>query len=116
MNEIAAIGAIGEVGAADPMSTANHIQTLREMAPNALATTSQVPGADFSNVLTDSLAKMDAKVAHADEMVTRFALDDNTPIHQVTVALEEARLSVELAMQVRQRFVEGYRELMNLQL
>ena len=59
---------------------------------------------------------MDAKVARADQLVTRFALDDSVPVHQVTVALEEARLSVELAMQVRARLVEGYRELMNLQL
>jgi len=37
-------------------------------------------------------------------------------VHQVTLALEQARLSVELAMQVRQRLVESYRELMNMQL
>lgn len=116
MNEIAAIGAVAETAALDPGAAADHIQALREMAPNALATSSQAPETDFSNLVSDSLANMDAKVAHADEMVTRFALDDNTPIHQVTVALEEARLSVELAMQVRQRFVEGYRELMNMQL
>jgi flagellar hook-basal body complex protein FliE len=36
------------------------------------------------------------------------------PLHQVTYALEEARLSVELAMQVRTRLVESYRELMNM--
>ena len=117
MNEIIAIGAVGETGAANPaMATpANDIQPLRDIAPNALSTVPQA-GGDFSNIIADSLAKVDAKVAHADRMVTRFAVDDSTPIHQVTIALEEARLSVEVAMQVRQRFVEGYRELMNMQL
>jgi flagellar hook-basal body complex protein FliE len=32
------------------------------------------------------------------------------------MALEDARLSVELAMQVRTRLLEGYRELMGMQL
>lgn len=71
---------------------------------------------DFASLVSNGIASMDAKVAHADDMVSRFALDENIPLHQVTIALEEARLAVEFAMQVRQRFVEGYRELMNMQL
>ena len=75
-----------------------------------------VGAGDFAALLRNGLANMDAKVANADRMVARFALDDNVPIHHVTIALEEARLSVELAMQVRQRVVESYKELMNMQL
>lgn len=74
------------------------------------------PPADFSSLLAQGVNAMDAKVAHADAMVSRFAIDDGLPVHQVTIALEEARLSVEFAMQVRQRLVEGYKELMNMQL
>ena len=70
----------------------------------------------FGELLSAGMRSVDAKVAHADEMVQRFALDDSVPLHQVTYALEEARLSVELAMQVRSRLVESYRELMNMQL
>lgn len=115
MTEIIAIGAIGPADQAAMATPANDIQPLRDIAPNALNTV-PLPQGDFSSMITEGLAKMDAKVAHADKMVTQFAIDDSTPIHKVTIALEEARLSVELAMQVRQRFVEGYRELMNLQL
>lgn len=70
----------------------------------------------FADVLTAGFKTMTAKVTAADDMVRRFALDDSIPVHQVTYALEEARLSVELAMQVRARLVEGYREMMNMQL
>ncbi|GAA4044727.1 flagellar hook-basal body complex protein FliE [Parerythrobacter jejuensis] len=115
MNEIAAIGAIGSADQAAMATPSNDIQPLRDIAPNALNTVPEAQG-EFSNLIADGLAKMDAKVAHADKMVTQFAVDDSTPIHKVTIALEEARLSVELAMQVRQRFVEGYRQLMNMQL
>lgn len=71
---------------------------------------------NFSSLLASGLHSMQAKIERADELVRRFALDDSVPVHQVTYALEEARLSVELAMQVRGRLVEGYRDLMNMQL
>lgn len=105
MNEIASIAGIGPsnaTGIADPLARASNV------LPQA--------GADFASIMSRGLADMEAKVAQADRMVTRFALDDNVPVHQVTIALEEARLAVEYAIQVRQRLVEGYRELMNLQL
>ncbi len=73
-------------------------------------------GPSFQSLLTDGLKQMEGKVAKADELVRRFAIDDSIPVHQVTYALEEARLSVELAMQVRSRLVEAYRDLMNMQL
>ncbi len=59
---------------------------------------------------------METKVTQAYELVKAFSLGDSVPVHLVTYALEEARLAVELAMQVRARLLEGYRDLMNMQL
>jgi len=70
----------------------------------------------FGAMLMNGLNGVNAKLESADALVRRFAVDDSVPVHHVTMALEEARLSVELAMQVRGRLVEGYRELMNMQL
>lgn len=70
----------------------------------------------FENVLASSLQAVDQKVSAANDLVRRFAVDDSIAVHQVTFALEEARLSMELAMHVRERLVETYRELMNMQL
>ncbi len=70
----------------------------------------------FADLLSGGLRQIDQRVAGADALVRSFALDDNVPLHQVTFALEQARLSVELAMQVQTRLVEGYRQLMNMQL
>lgn len=70
----------------------------------------------FGDLLARGLAGVEAKIEHANGMVAAFAIDDSIPIHEVTIALEEARLAVELALQVRNRLVEGYREIMNMQL
>lgn len=73
-------------------------------------------GTGFADLLAQGVQNMENRVAHADELVRQFAADGNVPVHQVTLALEQARLSVELAMQVRARLTEAYRDLMNMQL
>lgn len=87
------------------------------VAPLPLASAPLQPGqASFGDMLADGLRQVDTKVTEANDLVRRFAVDETVPLHHVTFALEEARLAVELAMQVRTRVVESYRELMNMQL
>ncbi|MFA6125557.1 flagellar hook-basal body complex protein FliE [Sphingomonas sp.] len=75
-----------------------------------------VQSTGFADVLSAGVRHVETKLAQADDLVRRFALDDSVPLHQVTYALEEARMAVELAMQVRSKLVDGYREIMNMQL
>lgn len=76
----------------------------------------QVSGTGFGDLLANGLAGVDAKVAKADALMKSFALGEAVPVHQVTIALEEARIAVELAVQVRERLTESYRSFMNMQL
>lgn len=76
-----------------------------------------VPAASgFGDLLASGLAAVDARVAKADALVTAFARGDTVPVHEVTLALEQARLSVELASEVRTRLLEVYRDFMSMQL
>ena len=106
MTGIEAIGAVA--------APANTVEAVGLARANSLP--ERAVDGDFGSLLAQGIAAVDAKVAHADALVAQFAIDDSIPVHQVTVALEEARLSVEFAMQVRARLVEGYKELMNMQL
>lgn len=103
---------IDPIGAIAAPTAATH--AVGPAAHNALPQPSE--GVDFATLLTNGIGAVDAKVAHADALAAQFAVDDSVPVHQVTAAIEEARLSVEFALQVRSRLVEGYKELMNLQL
>lgn len=69
----------------------------------------------FDEMLKAGIQATDSKVAEADRLVQAFALDDSIPAHHVTFALEEARLSLELMLQVRNRLLEGYQQIMNMQ-
>lgn len=108
MTGVEAIGAIG-LGAGEAA-----ISRLALTAPVMPAQTAGQAG--FGDILASGMRHVEGKLATANELVQRFALDDSVPLHQVTYALEEARMSVELAMQVRTRLVESYRELMNMQI
>ena len=102
--------AIAAIGLTDGAPQITRLGGLDGLAPAKAA------GVSFQSVLSAGLGSVNDKVANADQLVRQFAVDDSVPVHQVTIALEEARLSVELAMQVRTRLVETYRELMNMQL
>ena len=70
----------------------------------------------FTRLVSDGLKTVDTKVARADELITAFALGEPIPMHQVTIALEQARIAVELSVQVRERLTEAYRSFMSMQL
>lgn len=113
MNEIAAMSAVGSATAA-PAPT--QVTVTQLPTASAAANSAANTGTTFDSMLKEAVTSLDDKVAKADRMVAEFAIDESTPIHHVTIALEEARMAVELATQVRQRLTEGYRELMNMQL
>lgn len=107
MNGIEAIGSVGPA-TIDPL-----VMRLGVLAPAAPAQSTVV---NFSAMMSAGMQHVDAKIGSANTLVKQFALDDSVPLHQVTYALEEARMTVELAMQVRGRLVESFREMMNMQL
>ncbi len=106
-----AIAAIAPPGV-DPSA----IILLTGASPAPAAAPAAPAGVAFGEMLGQGMKAVEDKVAAADDMVRAFALDESVPIHQVTIALEEARLAVDLALQVRTRLVEAYREIMNTQL
>lgn len=70
----------------------------------------------FGDMLIAGLQQVDQQVGAANSAVGDFALGAELPPHQVVMALEEARMSLQFALQVRSRLVEGYQELMRMQL
>jgi len=86
------------------------------VAPQASATTAAPTGLSFSQLLTNGVEAVDQRVVDADSLAAAFAVNDSIPLHRVTYALEQARLSLELMLQVRSRLVEAYQEVSRMQL
>lgn len=84
--------------------------------PVVAGTAVVAPAQGFGSLLTSGLAAVDAKVAKADALLAAYARGDSVPVHEVSMALEQARLSVEIAAEVRTRLLEAYRDFMTMQL
>lgn len=77
----------------------------------------RVRGANsFYDMVAKGVDHLNQKLIDADAKAQAFILDDSIPPHQVIFAMEEARGSFQMMMQVRSRLVEGYQELMRMQL
>ncbi|AGK97776.1 flagellar hook-basal body complex protein FliE [Clostridium pasteurianum] len=72
-------------------------------------------GLDFSSILKDKLDGVNAKQVDADNITNQFIQGDNVDVHQVMISAQEAQMSLQLAVQVRNKIVEAYQELNRMQ-
>lgn len=70
----------------------------------------------FLNMLKNKLDKVNEKQIKAEETTNSFLKGEETDVHKVMLDSEEAKLSVELAVQIRNKLVEAYQELNRMQL
>ncbi len=65
----------------------------------------------FGDILKGMLNRVSDSQFKAEGEVQKLLVGDAEDVHQVTVALAEAQTMMQLAVQVRDRVVEAYREL-----
>jgi flagellar hook-basal body complex protein FliE len=85
---------------------------LAEIAAGAPA----VPrGADFARALGQALERVDAAQANAESVARAYqAGAEGTTLESTVVALQEASVSLQFAVQVRNRLVNAYHDIMNM--
>lgn len=70
----------------------------------------------FKDVIKDEINRLNNIQIKADEMTDKFISGEIDDLHGVMIATEEARLSLELAVQIRNKCIEAYKEINNIQL
>lgn len=84
--------------------------------PAAIAAPMRAEAADFAAMLGDGLARTDAGIKAADQSLRAMAAGEAMPPHEVMISMEEARMNLMLLVEVRNRVVEAYQELIRMQL
>lgn len=69
----------------------------------------------FANMLKDKLSEVNEKQLDADKTTESFIKGEDVDIHDVMIKTEEAKLSLELAVQVRNKLIEAYQEISRMQ-
>ena len=85
------------------------------LAPMAEAA-APAPSGQFSAWFSEQLSQVNGQLVTADQSVQQLAAGDTSNLHQVMINLEQAKLSMQLVMQVRSHLLDAYRELMQMQM
>lgn len=70
---------------------------------------------NFQNVLKQFIRDVNELQNEAGEAIEKAIAGEITDIHDVMIAVEKAKTSFELLMEVRNKILETYKELMRLQ-
>lgn len=68
----------------------------------------------FGELLGRALDGLEAAERRADMLAARLAAGEPVELHEVVIASEKVQLAFELAVQIRNRAVEAYQEIMRM--
>jgi flagellar hook-basal body complex protein FliE len=71
---------------------------------------------DFSQWLASHVEQVNQHLVAADTQVRQLAVGEATNLHQVMLTLEQAKLQFELLLQVRNKVLEAYQDIMRMQI
>ncbi len=83
----------------------------------AEAQSTPAAGTDFAQVLQNTIAQVSQTQQQAEGMAANFAAGNGTEnLHEVMIALQKANISFQEMVQVRNRLVSAYQDVMNMQI
>lgn len=68
----------------------------------------------FSNILTDAITSVNDVQVKASESVRNLSVGETGSIHQTMVDIEKASISFEMMMEVRNKVIDAYQEIMRM--
>jgi flagellar hook-basal body complex protein FliE len=86
----------------------------RMMPTTAAPKTASAPGSSFGNLLNEAIQQVNDVEKSSQDELQKF-LSNESDLHSVMIALEKADLSFQTMMQVRNKFVQAYQEIMKAQ-
>ncbi|GGE42104.1 hypothetical protein GCM10011391_21120 [Pullulanibacillus camelliae] len=69
----------------------------------------------FSNVLNDALDKVNGAENGSEQAVSQLVNGTADNLHDVTIAMEKSEIMLKLAVQVRDKAVSAYQDIMRMQ-
>jgi len=82
--------------------------------PNLSPASGVTPGSSFDGFLGNMVGEVSAKQAAAGEAM-KGVMTGEMPLHKAMIAVQEASVSFQLMVEVRNKLLESYQELMRMQ-
>lgn len=95
-----------------PISAVSSIPNIAAIQPPGQ---SSQPGA-FQNVLDSAIQTIESAQTDAATAVQRFLSGENEELHTAALAVQKAQISFDLGLQVRNKVVDAYQQIMQMQM
>ena len=82
--------------------------------PSTLPTTQPVDSGSFTSLLGKLVSDVNAQQQTSNQSVNALQSGANVPLHQAVISMEEANVSFQLLVEVRNRLLESYQEIMKM--
>ncbi|MFC4735600.1 flagellar hook-basal body complex protein FliE [Bacillus daqingensis] len=82
---------------------------------NALETTPAQASSSFSAWLNDAVGSLNETRTASENMTTAMARGEDVDLHQVMIAGQKASVALETTVEVRNKAIEAYQEIMRMQ-
>jgi flagellar hook-basal body complex protein FliE len=93
------------------------IDSITSMLPEILVNKNLKPdNAKFENVLTDFIGSVNQDQINSNTITKDFILGGDVELHEVMIAGEKAKTSLELLMEIRNKSIDMYKELTRMQI
>lgn len=106
------VGALNAVGAGSEVSAASLTGMLTEKNEKADGTLFSA----FFNSALDNIKTTNSYLSDAENEEIKFALGETENTHDLTIALRKASTALQYTVTVRDKILEAYRELMQIQI
>ncbi len=70
----------------------------------------------FGKIFSDILESANTYQKEYESLLSREVFSDEIDLHNVLIAGEKAKISLELTLQIRNKAIEAYREIMRMQI
>jgi len=84
--------------------------------PSTIPSTTPADNNSFSSMLGKMVSEVNAQQVNANQQVNALQSGANVPLHQAVISMEEASVSFQLMVEVRNRLLESYQEIMRMQM
>jgi flagellar hook-basal body complex protein FliE len=92
------------------------ITPLMSESANIAAPETSSSTASFGNWFAQNIGDLNTAMINADNGLTQLATGETSNLHHVMLELQSAKLEFDLAVQIRNKVLEGYQEIMRMQI
>ena len=91
------------------------IEPIMTRVQTSISSTQKTKDASFSGMLKESVEKVNALQQQANTAIDELVLGNSKDIVQTMITVEKADVSFRLMMQVRNKIIQAYEEIMRMQ-